>query len=301
MAGLRLPYRCMAAAPFFALGMHGEALAAKGGDGQHAGPSAELDVSLEYASSYVFRGLNLFRDRDQDEHEGVLLPHLSWSAPGGNFSLGYSAAYQLNGDNIQENVHAGVGRAQVLFVDYGFRLSPDWLFTPEAAVIAYPWASPAQWFSEVSTELKTQIFFDVALNVGYLFAVRPRPSATDQLYLSLRTSKSAQLSKDLSFDFGVSAGVKLLRPHESSKDNEFDVLVSEGFSYSLSDAAYIGISFACAWTNLGARHDLDTGATVRPGFVDELVPFWSLVIGAQVSGSEKLVPRTDFSRRRSVE
>jgi hypothetical protein len=300
MAGRRWPYS-MAAAPIFALAMRGVALAAEGDAAEHARPSAELDANLEYASNYVFRGLNLFRKEDQAEHEGVLLPHLTWSAPGGDFALGYSAAYQVTGDNIQENVHAGVGRTQIMFLDYSFRPTSDWQFTPEVAMIAYPWARPAQWFLEVSGELRAQLFFDVALSVGYLFAVRPRPSPTDQVYLSLRASKSVALSKDLTFDFGVGAGVKLLRPHEASDDNKFDILLSEGFSYSLSDALYIGIRFAFAWTNLGARRDLDTGAAIRPGLFDELVPFWSVVIGAQISGSEKLVPNKDFSHRRSAE
>lgn len=301
MAGPRWPYRCMAAAPLFALGLHGEALAASDDTTQHDKPSAELDVSVEYASSYVFRGLNLFRNEDQGEHKGVLIPRVSWTAEGGSLSLGYLSAYQLNGDNIQENVRAGVGRAQILYADYGIRVSPHWLVTPEVSVIAYPWAKPAEWFSEASTEARTHFVFDVAMNVGYLFAVQRHPSPSNQLYLSLRASKSVPLLKDLSFDFGLGAGVKFLRPEDASKDNQVDVLLSEGFSYSLGDAAYIGIHFAFAWTNLGPRQDPETLSIIRPGFIDELVPFWSLVIGAEASGSEKIVPIKDFSRRRSVQ
>jgi len=34
-----------------------------------------------------------------------------------------------------------------------------------------------------------------------------------------------------------------------------------------------------AWTNLEARKDPETGRTVDPGFIDELAPYWGLVLG----------------------
>ena len=47
-------------------------------------------------------------------------------------SVGYSSAYQLNGDNLWANVYRGVGSEQNLFADYDLH--------PGASFRHFPWA-----------------------------------------------------------------------------------------------------------------------------------------------------------------
>jgi hypothetical protein len=242
-------------------------------------------VSLAFASAYVFRGINVFQAERQGEEKWVTKPRVVWTDSTDRWSVGYSATYQVTGDNLWENVDAGLGGDQILFADYEFRPAPRLTVTPELGVYVYPWARTVPLIVEPSTELWYRGPVEVGAYVSYFYAARPGPLSEDYVYISSRVEKTLPITKQLELDFYLSAGLKLFRQQSglgTSNDNFVDVLVVETAHYDLTSTFYVELKWAMAWTNLGTREDPVTGAPVDPGFVDEVAPYWGFTLGAEL-------------------
>ena len=245
--------------------------------------ASELEITLEFASAYVFRGLNLFQVDHQADQNPLLSPHVDWTAPGTRWSVGYSAAYQLGGANIWDNVDSGLASDQIFYVDYALPLAQHIKLTPEVGTYIYPQAKDVPLFLEPSAELEYEGSVNVNLFGGYLAGIRPGALSEDYLYLRPRVEKTFEITRTLDFELRLSAGVKLFSSHLGSiNDNMFDVLASETLSYSLTEIFYVEAKLAMAWTNLSPRRDPTTRALVNSGFADECIPFWGITLGADL-------------------
>jgi hypothetical protein len=252
-----------------------------GGERRESCPST-LESSLTFASAYVYRGYNVFQAQRQDEQNWVARPRIIWTDSGERLSIGYTAVYQLNGDNLWENVAAGVGSDQIVFADYDFTPLPRIVVSPELGIYLYPQARDMPLLVEASAEGWYLGPVEVGLFAGYLAAIRPGPLSENYFYLSPRISKSLRLTRRMEFELGLTAGVKLFRQSTDSNANTFDVLVTEILRYDLSDVLYVSAKMAMAWTNLEPREDPSTGRTFEPGFIDELAPFWGFTFGVEL-------------------
>lgn len=249
----------------------------------------EFEFSLELASAYVFRGYNVFQDRGQREQKMVQRPRLIWTPPRTGFAVGYAAANQLTGDNLADNVAAGLGAEQDLFAVYDFgRRSPLGLAT-ELTLVAYPAAAKAvagttfPLFMSAATELR--YLRSSFLYVGYLHEVRRGPGSEDYFYVNPRLDKRWELADRLELEVELGAGIKYFPGATLAvRDNMVDVLTSATLYYAINDVLYIGAKVGWAWTNLRPFEDRDTEQRLAPGFGDEYVPFWSLTVGAEVTG-----------------
>jgi hypothetical protein len=241
----------------------------------------EIEITLSFASAYVFRGYNVFQETGQFDQSWVAKPRVVWTDPAGRVSIGYSAAYQLTGDNLWENVASGVGSEQVVFADYDFTPMPRVVVSPEVGTYVYPQAQDTPLLVEASAEARYVGPVQVGAFVGYLGAVRPGPLTEDYLYVSPSAETTFDLSRKLAFVVHVSAGVKLFRG-DPSHDNTFDVLATESLYYALTDVFYVGAKLAMAWTNLESAPDPVTGRTVDFDFSRECAPFWGFTAGADL-------------------
>jgi len=248
----------------------------------------ELEMSLEFASAYVFRGYNVFQDGEQREQKWVERPLVVWNKPGTGFSLGYSGAFQLSGDNLASNVAAGLGAEQDLFASYEFGHGETYGLTSEIVGVVYPAAekkaagTSAPSFVSLSVEPRYRHRF--FLYVGYLQGFRHGPLDRDQVYVSPRVEKRFGIGERFELALQLGAGVKILSTDLGAvRDNMFDVLATATLYFALSDEIYVGSKIGWAWTNLTPSRDPVTGEAFQPHLGDEYVPFWGLIAGAEFS------------------
>ncbi len=240
-----------------------------------------IEGSVAFESAYVFRGYNVFQETHQDEQKWVAKPRLLFTDASERLSIGYGAAFQLNGDNLDENVDKGLGSEQIAFADYDFTLSPSVVLSPEIGAYFYPVASSVPLLVEGSAELWYLGPVELGAFVGYLGAVREGPLTEDYFYFSPRVAKTLEFGTHFEFGVQLTAGVKV-RTRSDATDNTVDVLLAEYLRYSLTDALFVSVNWAVAWTNLGPHEDPVTKAIVTPGFGDECAPFWGFALGAEL-------------------
>jgi hypothetical protein len=258
------------------------------GDDAARSVQPELELSMEFASAYVFRGYNVFQADHQREQKWVNRPQITWSPARTGVSLGYAAANQLTGDNLVSNVAAGLGAEHDLFAAYEFGRRQRLGLTAEIAVVAYPAAdakvvgTSAPVFVSVSVEPRYR--HNLYLYVGYLRGFRSGPFEGDQVYLSPRVEKRFALGDRFGLELQLGAGLKILQLDLGGvRENMFDVLATTTLYYALNEVFYVGAKVGWAWTNFTSHRDPDTGLAVRPRFADEYVPFWALSVGAEFS------------------
>jgi hypothetical protein len=249
-------------------------------------PDREFELGLEYASAYVFRGENVFKEHDQNEQKMVAQPRFVWTPPDAGLSLGYASAWQLTGDNIGTNIDDGVGAEQDLFIDYDVKVARHLSISTELAMLAYPAAPSFPLFFEGSAEANYTGPIEVGLYVGYLFAARQGPLSQDHLYLSPHIEKTFALHESLDLTTRVSGGWKLFKLKPSPiRSYSFDVLVTETLTYSVNDTLTLGAKVGLAWANLEPQEDPDTGEIEHFDFGDGLVAFVGLSVDLEFGRS----------------
>jgi hypothetical protein len=256
----------------------------------------ELELSIELASAYLFRGYNVFQADSQRDQNWVERPLIVWTIAGTGLSLGYAGANQVKGDNLVGNVSAGLGAEQDLFGEYEFGKHQRWGAAAELALVAYPEADKRTTGTDtpffLSASVEPRYRHRAFLYVGYLRGFRHGPLDRDQVYVSPRLEKRFGFGERFELALQLGAGVKILQPRVGSvQDNMFDVLATAALYYALNDVLYVGTKVGWAWTNLTATRDPDTGLIDRPRFADEYAPFWALVVGAELSAPRKPASR----------
>jgi hypothetical protein len=252
------------------------------------GDQLELEINLELASAYVFRGYNVFQAESQREQKWVQRPEIVWSAPGTGFSIGYAAANQVTGDNLVHNVAEGLGAEHDVFSAYEFGRRSRLGLTAEVAVVAYPAAEKKLVGTDtpvfVSISAEPRYRHNLYFFVGYLRGFRHGAFEGDQVYLNPRVEKRFAFGDSFGLELQLGVGMKILQTDLTVvRDNMFDVLASTTLYYALNDVFYVGAKVGWAWTNFSSHVDPDTGQSIASRFADEYVPFWGLSVGAEFS------------------
>ncbi len=234
----------------------------------------EFQFALDYASAYVFRGENVFKENSQADENGVAQPRFIWMPPGTGFSMGYAAAYQLNGGNLRQNLRDGVSGEQDLFFDYDYKPVRHLTISGEVAMWAFPVSPDVPLFFEGSVEARWVGPVELGLYAGYLFAARTGSFSDDHFYLSPHIERSFELHEKVELTTRFSAGWKFFKMKPLPlKTNALDLLLTETLSYSLSDAITIAAKVGLAWTNLEPELDAETGEIRHFTFGDGFVAF----------------------------
>jgi hypothetical protein len=160
-----------------------------------------INVDVEAASAYVWRGVNLF-GVDQNTQNLSVFPSLT--ATFGGFSIGYWGAFQLSGDNKSAAVDAGVGAEQDLILGYGGAITDELAYKAVLTYWLYPFAK------EEVAGTSTPMYIEPLLGVTYATAAdlglslsyyRGLQDATDPysfIYINPSVGKTLPLTSDVS-------------------------------------------------------------------------------------------------------
>jgi hypothetical protein len=202
-------------------------------------PRHLINVDVETASAYVWRGLNLFGESQNTQNLSVF-PSLT--AIFGSFSVGYFGAFQLSGDNKVDNVDRGVGAQQTLIMKYSGSVTDDIGYTAGLIYWIYPFANEAAntdlpMAVEPGAGLTYTTAVDVGLYVGYYRPLQDVNRAGSFVYISPSVGKALPITADIDLALGLSAGYKAYTnlPSGQDPDKAFDLTLNAGATLPFSD------------------------------------------------------------------
>jgi len=205
-----------------------------------AAPSALINVDVEGASAYLWRGVNLFGENQSTQAFSVF-PGLT--ATFGGLSLGYWGAFQMTGDNKSALVDSGVGAETDLIAKYSGTLAENLTYS---AMLTY-WIYAAA--DEAAAGTKTPMYLepgagitystaaDLGLYVGYYRGLQDATKPFSFVYINPTVGKTLPISGDISLALGLSAGYKAYTnlADGAPKDRALDVTANVGATFPFSD------------------------------------------------------------------
>ncbi|MET0411871.1 MAG: hypothetical protein ABW217_11280, partial [Polyangiaceae bacterium] len=206
---------------------------------ERTGRDGLLNIDVEGASAYVWRGVNVF-GTDQNTQVFSVLP--SVTATFGAVSLGYWGAFQLSGDNKSALVDAGVGAQNNLVLKYSGWLDEDLAYSAALTYWIYPFAdeevagTATPMYIEPGAGISYMVGADLGLYVGYYRGLQEVTEPASFLYINPSIGKSFALSDDLGLALGLSAGYKVFTNDPPAEDRVFDLALNISLAIPLSDA-----------------------------------------------------------------
>jgi hypothetical protein len=223
--------------------------------GEPAGEETEigLNVEVEVASAYVFRGFNVFGDAQLAQRASVF-PSVTVSA--GPISGGFWGAHQLSGDNALQKVYEGFGAENDLWLSYegsrgelGYSALLLYYVFPFADEATAGAAVPMYLEPGVGVSYSTAV--DVGLDVSYFRGLQDATVSLSYLYIHPSVSKEISLPGDRTLSLGGAFGYKLWTNDPEAKDNTYDVQLDVKMTIPFGNA-YVAPAAHVAWTNLAA-------------------------------------------------
>jgi hypothetical protein len=205
---------------------------------ERAGRDRMLNIDVEGASAYVWRGVNVFGE-NQNTQVFSVLP--SVTATFGAVSLGYWGAFQLSGDNKSALVDSGVGAQNNLVLKYSGWLDEDLAYSAALTYWIYPFAdeevagTATPMYIEPGAGISYMIGADLGLYVGYYRGLQDVTEPASFLYINPSIGKSFPLSPDLGLALGLSAGYKAFTNDPPTKDRAFDLGLNVSLAVALDD------------------------------------------------------------------
>jgi hypothetical protein len=242
-----------------------------------AAESPAWNVDVGFASAYNWRGVNVFGDRQGDQHAFVA-PGISWTfAPG--LTLGYWGAYQVTGERAAQRIDAGVGAENDLSLAYETEVAADTTVTLGLGAYAYPFAARAAAgvanpaYLEPRAAIGWSGPVDLGLQVSYFAGLEDALAAYRYLYLQPTLEKAVELAPWAGLELSVGLGYKAFaeRYATATNGNRVDVAASVALPIALGERYYVKPAASAAWT------DLD-----RTAFGDEAFVFGAVNVGANL-------------------
>jgi len=204
-------------------------------------PSAIINVDVEGASAYVWRGMNLFGEA-QDTQNFSVFPSLT--ATFGGLSIGYWGAFQMTGDNKTALVDGGVGAEQDFILKYSGSFAEGLGYTAMLTYWIYPFAeeevalTATPMYIEPLVGVTYATAVDLGLNVSYYRGLQEDATVPYSfVYINPSIGKSIPLSGAISLALGLSGGYKAFTdlPDGADADKEFDLTLNAGVTLPFSD------------------------------------------------------------------
>jgi hypothetical protein len=202
--------------------------------------SVLINIDVQAASAYVWRGLNLYGEQHNSQ---TLAVFPSLTAKFGGFSIGYFGGFQLTGDNKTAVVDAGPGAEQDLILKYSGALNDELSYSAGLVVWTYPFAD-----SDVTnTDLLMSIepgagvtyasVVDVGFYAGYFRPLQEYNEAISFVYLSPSVGKTVPITADLPLTLSLSAGYKAYTnlPSGADADRAFDLTLNAGTTFPFAN------------------------------------------------------------------
>jgi hypothetical protein len=201
-------------------------------------PNGLLNLDLEAASAYVWRGINVF-GVDQNTQTFAVMPSLS--ATFGAVTLGYWGAFQLSGDNKSALVDAGVGGQNNLILKYSGALDNGLAYSAMLTYWIYPFADEdvagtgTPMYLEPGFGISYLAGADLGLYVGYYRGLQAVTEPASFLYINPSIGKTFPLGGDLGLALGLSAGYKIFTNDPPTEDRAFDLALNVSLAIPFSD------------------------------------------------------------------
>jgi hypothetical protein len=198
-----------------------------------------LNVDLEAASAYVWRGINMFGE-EQNSQTFAMFPSISASF--GALSLGYWGAFQLSGDNKSTLVDAGVGGQNNLVLKYSGSLDNGLAYSAMATYWFYPFAdeelagTATPMYLEPGVGISYLAGADLGLYIGYYRGLQDVTEPASFLYINPSIGKTFSLSEDIGLALGLSAGYKVFTNDPPNEDRAFDLALNVSVAIPFGDA-----------------------------------------------------------------
>jgi hypothetical protein len=223
--------------------------------------AATVNIDVETASAYVWRGLNLFGETYTTQNWS-LFP--SVTAVFGPVTVGYWGAFQLTGDNKSAVVDGGVGAEQDLILAYNGSIADNLTYSARLTYWIYPFADEAvagtstPMYLEPGVGVTYSTAADLGLYVGYYRGLQDATKDYSFIYINPTVAKTLPLSDTIALALGLSAGYKIHTGDylgSTDENDQFDLLANVGATLPFSDM-YITPQVHAAYLS---RNDFDFG------------------------------------------
>jgi hypothetical protein len=205
-------------------------------------PSTLINIDVEGASAYVWRGMNLFGGTDQSKQNFSVFPSLT--ATFGGLSVGYWGAFQVTGEGDNDPgtlVDAGVGAETDLIVKYSGTLAENLSYSAMLTYWIYAAADEAVALTKTPMYLEPGVGVtyttaaDLGLYVGYYRGLQDVTNAYSFIYINPSVGKTIPLSGDIGLALGLSGGYKVFTDDPATQDKALDLTLNAGVTLPFSD------------------------------------------------------------------
>lgn len=237
-----------------------------------------LNLDVEMASAYVWRGVNMFGE-DQNTQVASVLP--SVTAVFGPFSVGYWGAYQLSGDNRGDNRERGVGAESDLVAKWSAPLTEDLTGSAMLTYRFYPFAdgdvagTDTPMYLEPGVGISYLTGADLGLYVGYYRGLQDATEANSFVYINPSVGKTFALDDNLGLALSLSGGYKAFTNDPVYEDRQFDLGLNASLSIPFADT-YITPQLHAAYVTR------DDDLVPDAGFEDSFLAWVGVHVGYNV-------------------
>jgi len=265
----------------------GDTGAAEAATKSEAAPSSFINLDVEAASAYVWRGINLY-GVDQNTQNFAVFPSLT--ATFGGLSIGYFGGFQLTGDNKEAKVDQGTGAEQDLILKFSGSFSDKLSYSAGLVWWLYPFADPDVTGTDLPMYLEPGVSatygtgpVDLGLYVGYYRALQDVNAAASFVYINPSLAKTLPLSADVSLAMSLSAGFKAYTDLESGQDGDrpFDLTLNVGATLPFADM-YVTPQLHAAYATRVDDLDPIAPGDQGPEFSDEFVAWAGVHVGYNI-------------------
>lgn len=217
----------------------------------------ESSLEFNFATAYVWRGLNLLGQGNQRYSPGVFLPGLSTTK--GIWTLGYSGAFQLGGKNLVSNLDAAAGAESDLYVEVEKTLTGDFSWTASLTTYFFPASKKAEsgadrsLYAEPSLGLTWGKYFSPFFKVHWFHGVQSALADYDYVYFNVGGSREVKLVKKLTLKLAGEGGWKWFIGDDTVTDNAWDVQATATLEWSAADELTLQLQAGTAWSNFADK------------------------------------------------
>jgi hypothetical protein len=237
-----------------------------------------LNIDVEGASAYVWRGINMF---GVDQNSQVFSVFPSVTATLGAVSLGYWGAFQLSGDNRSALVDQGIGDQNNFILKYSGSLDNGLAYSAMLTYWIYPFAdeevagTDTPMYVEPGFGISYLAGADLGLYVGYYRGLQEVTEPASFLYINPSIGKTFPLSGDLGLALGLSAGYKVFTNDPPNKDRALDLALNVSLAIPFSNT-YITPQLHAAYVTR------DDDAVPNAEFSDSFIAWAGVHVGYDV-------------------
>jgi hypothetical protein len=247
-----------------------------------AAPTNSVNVDVEMASAYLWRGLNLF-GKDHASQDLSVFPSITGTF--GGFTIGYWGAFQLTGDNKSTLVDKGVGAETDIILGYGGAITDKLSYSAHLTYWVYPAAkeelagTKTPMFLEPALAAVYSTAADLGLSVSYYRGLQDATKPGSFIYINPSVGKTLPLSGDIALALGLVGGYKAFTnlPSGTAADGKFDLTFNGGVTIPFSDM-YVTPGIHAAFLSR-ADTAVPSGS---PGFKDEFIAWAGVHVGYNV-------------------